>query len=66
MPNDRDVYRNNQQYQILSSENKTKLAILVKALAGSKMLKVCKDKWHVKRRLPFTAELRKDVASEIQ
>lgn len=66
MPNVRDVYRTNQHYQILSSENKVKLGVLVKALTGSKMLKVCKDKWHLKRRLPFTADERKQVASEIQ
>ena len=51
---------------MLSSENKAKLSIVVKALSGSKMIKVCKDKWHVKRRLPFTVDVRKQVATEIQ
>ena len=61
MPNVKDVYRNNQQYGLLAEADKVKVSLLIKALKGSKMLKVCKDGWHVKRRLAFTEALRKDV-----
>lgn len=66
MPISRDVYHVNQPYKALSDAKKVQLAFLIKALKSSKVLKVCKDQWHVKRRLAFTEEVRKDFATALQ
>ena len=65
LPCKRDIYRRNEDYGRLSDEEKVQLDAIIESLRQSKMLKVCKDKWHLKRRLAFSEELRKTIQTEI-
>jgi hypothetical protein len=49
----KDVYRNNQEYHSLSDDQKQQILQIVESLKKSKVLKVCKDKFNIKRRIPF-------------
>lgn len=53
-PNIKDEYRNNLEYQNLSEEDKINIALLAHALKKSKVVKLCKDKFNIRRRIPFS------------
>ena len=57
------VYRNNFEYLQLSEQEMDQLFHLIKALKRSNVAKVCKDKFHLKRRLPFKMndEIKKEI-----
>lgn len=59
-----EVYRNNHKYIQLPRGQKEQISYLIKALKKSKVVKVCKDKFNIKRRLPF--KLNEDIKKHIE
>lgn len=57
------IYRNNHEYLQLSELEMDQLLHLIKALKRSRVVKVCKDKFHLRRRLPFKMndEIKKEI-----
>ena len=51
--NEFEAYRKNERWQCLSNIDKEKVAFLMSALKKSYVIKVCKDKFTIKRRIPF-------------
>ena len=53
MSNTKDVYRTNEAYRQLSEDDKVNIALMAQALKRSKVVKMCKDQFTLKRRIPF-------------
>lgn len=58
-----DIYRNNKEFQSFDDEKKIQIMLIISAMSKSRVVKVCKDKFNIKRRVPFV--LNSKITSQI-
>ena len=58
-----DVYRNNMEYKTLDQTQQEQIQAIVNSLKKSKVVKVCKDQYTIKRRIPFkmTSQIKETI-----